>query len=145
MEEVEQSPRASGGCLCGKIRFEIYQPLRQVSICHCKQCRQSAGYLAGFTVCDPENLVFLKDEGLKWYDSSDFAKRGFCENCGSSIFWTEKKGGNMGIAAGSLDEPTGLTSGIHIFTEYAGDYYEIKDDLPQRKADRLADDVLSSS
>ncbi|MDF2368792.1 GFA family protein [Sneathiella sp.] len=122
---------AKGGCLCGGIRFEIYQPLRPVVVCHCKQCRQTAGYLNGFTVALPENLVFIKDDTLTWFESSVEAKRGFCNTCGSSIFWTEKKGGNMGIAPASLDEPTGLETARHIFTEFAGDYYEITDGLPQ--------------
>ena len=133
--------RATGGCLCGGIRFEIYQPLRPVVVCHCKQCRRTAGYLAGFTVCDPANLHFTKEETLTWFDSSAEAKRGFCNKCGSSIFWTEKKGGNMGIAPGALDEPTHLKTALHIYTEFAGDYYEITDGLPQRLGDNTEKDA----
>lgn len=137
-----ETPEAEGGCLCGGIRFKVYQRLRPVVVCHCKQCRQTAGYLNGFTVSLPENLVFTHDETLTWYESSDEAKRGFCNTCGSSIFWTYKSGGNMGIAPGSLDEPTKLTTAMHIFTEFAGDYYEIADGLPQRPGQRHPDDIL---
>ena len=143
MSDAEKKKiRAKGGCLCGGIRFEILQPLRPVVICHCKQCRQTAGYMNGFTVCLPENLVFTRDDTLTWYESSEEAKRGFCNICGSSIFWTYKSGGNMGIAPGSLDEPTGLKTAMHIFTEFAGDYYELNDDLPKRSGEKYDDDIF---
>lgn len=144
-ERDKSKIRAKGGCLCGGIRFEIYQSLRSVDVCHCKQCRQTAGYLNGFTVCLPENLVFIKDETLTWYESSEEAKRGFCNKCGSSIFWTYKSGGNMGISPASLDEPTGLKTAMHVFTEFAGDYYEITDNLPRRSGPRLPEDAVEPS
>ncbi|WP_288902022.1 GFA family protein [uncultured Sneathiella sp.] len=144
-DKSEKNLRAKGGCLCGGIRFEIYQPLRPVVVCHCKQCRQTAGYMNGFTVCLPENLVFIREETLTWYESSEEAKRGFCNKCGSSIFWTYKSGGNMGIAPGSLDEPTNLKTAMHVFTEFAGDYYEITDGLLQRPGDRQPGDILETS
>jgi len=34
-------------------------------------------------------------------------------------------------AAGALDQPTGLTSEVHIFFADKPDYYEIADDLPK--------------
>ncbi len=37
---------------------------------------------------------------------------------------------HIGIAAGSLDLPTGMTPGKHIFTADCGDYYTIPDDAP---------------
>ncbi|MEQ9675765.1 MAG: GFA family protein, partial [Roseovarius indicus] len=36
------------------------------------------------------------------------------------------------FALGALDEPTGLTLEKHIFTADKGDYYDIKDGLPQK-------------
>ena len=68
--------------------------------------------------------------GLKWYDSSDFAKRGFCKDCGSALFWD---GGDdkIYISIGSLDQPTGLQLASHIFVDEKADYYEIEDELPK--------------
>ena len=58
------------------------------------------------------------------------ARRGFCSRCGSHLFWLSKAD-QMAILAASLDEPTGLKVGSHIFTADKGDYYEIADGLPQ--------------
>ena len=63
------------------------------------------------------------------------AKRGFCGICGSSLFWSLIDGDTISIAAGSLEQPTGLKTTINIFTQDAGDYYSLDKDqnklLPQ--------------
>lgn len=124
---------ASGSCLCGGVSFEINGNLNKVNYCHCKQCQQWQGNFAAFTSCKPENLVFLADKTLNWYASSDFARRGFCVDCGSSLFWQRIGSDKFSIAAGCLVEPTELVPNEHIFVASKGDYYEINDDL--RKLD----------
>jgi hypothetical protein len=95
-------------------------------------CRRSSGHFAAFTATRPEDLVLTESEGLRWYRSSETARRGFCKNCGSNLFWEPASGERVSIAAGTLDLPTGLETAIHVFVEDAGDYYKISDGLPQR-------------
>jgi hypothetical protein len=64
--------------------------------------------------------------------SSSTARRGFCGDCGSSLFWEPASGERISIAAGTLDLPTGLETVAHVFVEDSGDYYTISDDLPRR-------------
>jgi hypothetical protein len=60
------------------------------------------------------------------------ARRGFCGECGSSLFWDPPGRDTISIAAGSLDSATGLRTGAHWFVSQAGDYYELPDDgLPR--------------
>jgi len=66
--------------------------------------------------------------GLKWYQSSEEARRGFCQECGANVFW-ESLDDLVSIAAGTIDEPTGLKTLRHIFVADKGDYYEIEDGL----------------
>ncbi len=68
---------------------------------------------------------------LRWYPSSATARRGFCGECGSNLFWDPVGEPRISIMAGSLNLPTGLTAQGHIFTAAAGDYYRINDGLPQ--------------
>jgi Glutathione-dependent formaldehyde-activating enzyme len=70
--------------------------------------------------------------GLSWYQSSATARRGFCEICGSSLFWEPASGERVSIAAGTLDPPTRLSTAAHVFVEDSGDYYAIGDGLPRR-------------
>jgi hypothetical protein len=124
--------RGTGGCLCGAVRYEVHGPLRNVVACHCSQCRRTSGHFAAFTATRPEDLLLVESEGLRWYRSSAEARRGFCEVCGSNLFWEPASGGRSSIAAGTLDPPTGLATAVHVFVEDAGDYYAIEDGLPQR-------------
>lgn len=73
----------------------------------------------------------VEDRGLKWYRASDEAKRGFCGECGSTLFWQADGADQIAIAAGSLHGDTGLVTAAHIFVADKGDYYRLDDDLPQ--------------
>lgn len=117
-----------GGCLCGAVTYTIDGPLRPVVNCHCKQCRKSSGHFVAATSVARDKISIVGE--VAWYQSSDTARRGFCANCGSNLFW-DGGGENLSIHAGTLDGATGLQTRGHIFVADKGDYYEIADDLPQ--------------
>jgi hypothetical protein len=76
------------------------------------------------------DLSFTEDCGLRWIDSPDSAhdaRRGFCAECGSSLFWQVPGAEKVSIAAGCLDPPTGIRTIGQIWTESAGDYYEVSE------------------
>ncbi len=121
----------TGRCDCGKVRFTVEGAREAVTMCHCGQCRRTSGHVWASTHAPFEALTFQIDEGLTWYTSSDYAKRGFCSGCGSSLFYRMNDEAGIGIAAGCLDAPTGFHTAKHIFVKDKGDYYEIADDAPQ--------------
>ena len=43
-------------------------------------------------------------------------RRGFCRHCGSGLFWHRTGALRMAVAAGSLDQPTGLKVVQHMPT-----------------------------
>jgi hypothetical protein len=101
-----------------------------VTVCHCSQCRRTSGHLWASTYAPFDALKFSADDGLEWYSSSSRAARGFCRNCGSSLFYRTNGEAGVAIAAGCLDQTAGLRVGKHIFVADKGDYYEISDDAP---------------
>ena len=121
----------TGGCLCGRVRFEARGPLRGVVYCHCSQCRRQTGHHYAATDVADDSLTVEGSEHLTWYAASDFARRGFCRHCGSALFWKNDSLAQTSIMAGSFDQPSGLTATSHIFVADKGDYYEIGDGLPQ--------------
>lgn len=123
-----------GGCLCGDVRYEVRGPLRDVVNCHCSMCQRLHGNFGPHTKARKVNITITKDDGLRWYKTSDIAKRGFCGTCSSSLFWEPFDLDATGIIAGSLDEPTGLRTIGHIFVGEKPDFYEINDELPQFEA-----------
>lgn len=121
----------TGSCLCGSVAYRVDGELSPVDYCHCSQCRKTSGHYVAACSCNPEQLTFTDDASLRWYASSASADRGFCNVCGSSLFWRPKHGKHISIMAGTLDVPTGLKSVEHIFVADASDYYTIDDGLPQ--------------
>jgi hypothetical protein len=112
-----------GSCLCGAVRFDATPPLRDLLVCHCTQCRKTSGHVWSASSVPLDRFRLLEGRGLAWYRSSATAVRGFCRQCGSSLFWQPDEGGTLHFAPGALDGPTGLAVAAHIFTEDAGDYY----------------------
>ena len=124
---------ASGGCLCGGVRYRVERPLRDVVFCHCTRCRRTHGHFAAYTSCARDDLVLEEDRTLRWHEL-DASRRGFCAECGASVFWERDGRTTISVSAGTLDGPTGLRPTRHIFVADAGDYYEIADGLEQRPA-----------
>jgi hypothetical protein len=89
-----------------------------------------SGHLWASTHVPFSAVTFTNDAGLKWYTSSEWAERGFCGTCGSSLFYRLKGEDDLGIAVGCIDDDTGLTPGKHIFVADKGNYYEIAGDAP---------------
>ncbi|MCP4430669.1 MAG: GFA family protein [Gammaproteobacteria bacterium] len=128
-----QLPDLTGGCLCGGVKYRIRGPRRHIIDCHCENCRRTHGHFAAYTAVNKASLALLSEQSLKWYhDSSPDIYRGFCDNCGASLFWDARKSDNkISISAGSLDPGNGLKTVGHVFVAESGEYYEIEDDLPQ--------------
>ena len=121
----------TGSCLCGEVKFSVDGPLREVVFCHCGQCRRQTGLYYASTNAAEKDLTIEGAENVTWYQSSDEGRRGFCKHCGSALFWKYLGQEDISIQAGSLDKPTELTPGYHIFCADKGDFYAIHDDLPQ--------------
>ncbi len=112
-----------GSCLCGGVVFEADEPLRPVIACHCTQCRKISGHYWAATAVPLDRFRVVRAHGLRWYQSSPKARRGFCNGCGASLFWEPEGEGRISIAVGALDGPTGLGIASHWHLDYAGDYY----------------------
>jgi hypothetical protein len=130
--------RATGRCLCGAVRFEVRGPLRDALICHCAECRRWSGYLGAFSATRADDLVLVADEALRWIDSPEsdrHARRAFCAECGSSLFWHADGSDRINIAVGTLDRPTRLEIAGHWYARDAGDWDVLPEDGLPRDSD----------
>ena len=125
-----------GSCECAEVIFSVNGHLSPTFACHCTQCRKTSGHYWAATEVPSTHLKLIKDDGLKWYRSSDHARRGFCVGCGSSLFWEADGEGTTAIGAGTLDDlPRGTTTVVkHIFMADKGTYYDVADGLPQSES-----------
>ena len=87
---MSTTTKLKGHCVCGKIQVEARTDDLSVSACHCKMCRRWSG--GPFMEIDcGQAVTFTGEEYLSVFDSSDWADRGFCSNCGSHLFYRLKE------------------------------------------------------
>jgi class 3 adenylate cyclase len=125
---------ASGGCLCGNIRYEATQPPLGSMLCHCSICRRFSGApVLGGTTFLSDAVTFTKAQP-KYYKSSSIAERGFCPECGTSITyrgtvaqWTKW----IMVFTATLDDPENHPPTYHLGIETAMPWLNIVDELPR--------------
>ncbi|KAA2313396.1 GFA family protein [Pseudooceanicola sediminis] len=115
-----------GSCLCGGIAWTTRATPRDSIACHCTQCRKTSGHYWSATQVPTADLEITRADTLTWYQSSPRARRGFCNTCGSSIFWQMEGEGTTSIGSGTIDGGSGLTTSEHIYCASKGDYYDIE-------------------
>ncbi|MFT3836121.1 MAG: GFA family protein [Myxococcaceae bacterium] len=128
---------ATGGCACGAVKFEVTGKLRDVVFCHCSKCRRWHGHFGAYTRTRKDGFALKEQKGLKWHSINATCRRGFCQECGSVMFFDDDDSPDtLGITAGVLDDPTGLKPLAHIYLGSKGDYYGAPNDAPGYDADR---------
>ena len=120
-----------GGCLCGAVRYEVRGRLRDVVNCYCTLCQKLHGACGPHAKADKAAIAIVEGRGLKWYASSARARRGFCGECGSGLFWEPLDQPGTGILAGTLDQPSGLETIGHNFVAEKCDFTEIAGAAPR--------------
>src|SRR5439155_6880415 len=96
-------PALTGGCLCGRTRYEAAPDHREGYYCHCRMCQLAFGNTRAA-------FVNLRKAEVRWlsapayYASSKIARRGFCVRCGTPLSFEYLDSERMDLAVGSLDE-----------------------------------------
>jgi hypothetical protein len=130
---VSDDTRISGRCLCGSVRFVLHGPLRDVVVCHCGECRRWHGGAGAYTSVERDHLELVSEQGLRFVRSPESvtqAERGFCAECGSSLFWQAGGQTTISVAAGTLEGETGIRTRGHIYDAERADWEHV-DDLPR--------------
>ena len=107
-----------GGCHCGAVRYKVNGEPQHVALCHCEDCRKSAGAPMVAWAAFAENDFKLVQGELTSFNSSGTAMRSFCPTCGTGIAYrnSEFLPGVVDIQAATLDNPDVLPAGAHIQT-----------------------------
>jgi hypothetical protein len=119
-----------GKCLCGSVQFSV-EDVHEIDVCHCTMCRKwNGGPFVGADIRG--SVTFQAEDTLTWYASSEWAKRGFCNKCGASLFYKLNEQDDFwSISAGLFDLPKGLSVGKEIFVDEKPDYYNFSGDQPR--------------
>lgn len=90
-----------GQCLCGKVKLKASPAELKAGACHCQFCRTWSGGPLLTLDCGTE----VKLDGacfISTFNSSEWAERGFCNNCGTHLFYRLKQNGQYFIPVGLL-------------------------------------------
>ncbi|UTO20639.1 GFA family protein [Acinetobacter sp. Z1] len=113
-----------GQCVCGETTFELELKNHNVHACHCSICRrQTSGVIMTIDV-EHGTLNFIKQNRLAIYESSEWGERGFCNACGTNLFWRTKDQSYCNVNAFALNEmPEDLNLDMEIYIDSKPDFY----------------------
>ena len=105
----------TGQCHCGAIRYEMPSEVVYHAICHCTDCRRSTGAPLVSWGLAPQDKVTITGTP-KLYASSEHARRHFCGDCGTSLFYTNEVifPGLIDVQTATLDDPDEIPLGVHV-------------------------------
>ena len=122
-------PAAEGGCLCGKVRYEVRSSPTRVTLCHCRFCQRATGsaYLVEPIFDEADFAVTRGDARIYEHISQGSGKRvyiHFCATCGTKLYLTfERFADVVGVFGGTFDDPNWFertpANSKHIFLSVA--------------------------
>ena len=121
----------TGHCMCGRVRFEITEPLTAWGYCHCTRCQRRTGTAASPQASiDASALRFLDgEEVVRAYCPPDGFEKLFCSGCGSALFSRNPDDpSQMSVRLGVLDGDPGVSPSWRQFVAMAAAWEPIPDD-----------------
>ena len=107
-----------GKCMCGAVTVTATPAKDSLAACHCDMCRAwtSSAFMA--MECAPGDAT--ADGPLKVMETSDWARRAICAECGSPIWYEIKIGpvaGQRQVAAGLFPDAAGLPLRLEVYID----------------------------
>ncbi len=99
--------RLEGGCHCGAVRYAVTGEPAHVAICHCSDCRKSAGApMVSWAGYKEAEVTLLAGEVTR-FNSSGVVERSFCPRCGTGPFYRNEAmlPGLVDVQSATLDDP----------------------------------------
>ena len=133
MSEVAEVFVATGGCLCGAVRFGLKDKLAPVGFCHCSRCRRVSGTASNA-------ILNIRRDRFEWLSGEDHIqiyatptgwKSLFCRACGCPVPHVRSDGQRVLVPAGALDGDPDLAISGHIFVGSKARWEVIGDHSPQ--------------
>ncbi len=111
---------SNGKCLCGAIEIEAPEQSQEVGACHCEMCRRWGG--GPLLAVDCGTQVQVNGDSVSEFNSSDWAVRGFCNLCGTHLYYKLKQTGQCIIPAGLFDSGN-MVLDHEVFVDEQPKYY----------------------
>ena len=121
---------ATGGCLCGNVRYSCADKPLMSGACHCRDCQHNTGAAFATLLIFKKERVTVSGDSAKTYeqagDSGKPVRRSFCSDCGSSFMAEYDVTPNfLVIMAGTLDETAFIQPEWNIYTDSKQPWVEL--------------------
>lgn len=124
---MSNAKQLSGHCLCGAVTLVANTATSKMSACHCGSCRRWGGGPFMEVECGSD-VEFTGDENISIYDSSKWAERGFCNKCGTHLFYRLKASQQHMVPVGLLDGDPDRKFVRQVFIDEKPDDYKFADE-----------------
>ncbi|NQY75315.1 MAG: GFA family protein [Candidatus Margulisbacteria bacterium] len=114
-----------GCCLCGLIKVTISDFSEKVGACHCGMCRKWGGGPFMAINCK-NNASFEGKENISIFNSSEWAERGFCNQCGTHLFYRVKNTNQHFIPLGLFENYDKFVFNHQIFIDKKPEIYSFE-------------------
>jgi hypothetical protein len=128
-------PALSGGCLCGAVRYEARPATAEGYYCHCRMCQLAFGNTRASFLNLRKDQVSWGGAAPTYFASSKFARRGFCNRCGTPLSFEYIDSERMDLSIGSLDDPAAVKPTSHFAVESRIAAWHAEDGLPGTRLD----------
>ncbi len=122
-----------GGCHCGAVRYRVAGEPKHVALCHCSDCRKSAGApMVSWAAFAEEDFAMLAGE-VRTHNSSGQSIGSFCPVCGTGLWFRNQQflPGIVDIQSATLDDPGALPPFGHIQTAERIAWMKSAHELPE--------------
>jgi hypothetical protein len=120
----------SGGCLCGGLRYRLYERPAGINDCHCVDCRHAAGAPVVTWGTVSRAAFELISGSVRRVPYADRV-RWFASCCGTPIaFLPEDSSPSLDIPIATLDDPSPFAPEVTIWIEDRLPWVTINSDLP---------------
>ncbi len=129
-------PAASGGCLCGGVRFELSEPATDAGYCHCTRCQRRTGTASSAQArIDGRTFRLVQGEQLlkAWRPPGGGFEKLFCGECGAQLFSRNPADpAQMSVRMSAFDGDLGVRPSWRAYVAYAAAWEPIPDDGLER-------------
>ena len=124
----------AGGCLCGKVRFEVDGPTKWAAHCHCSLCRRAHGaaFVTWVGIPAEQFRITSGEDRLARYETDTNATRTFCGQCGTTLMYEGPRWpGEIHVVRSNFDGDIDRAPQAHVYVDHKASWWSIDDDLPQ--------------
>ncbi len=119
-----------GSCLCGAIRITAKNISKNVGACHCSMCRKWGGGPLMAIDCGTD-VSFEGEENISVFSSSEWAERGFCNKCGSHLFYRLKASQQYIMPVGLFDDNKIFVFDHQVFIDEKPSFYSFANETSE--------------